>query len=231
MARRIAAIAAVACSLLLAQSQPDSIVLLTTGSFHGNEVQARSGEQWLGLLPESSGFAWKPVTLTTRRVIDPFVDEAGKETGIEVSVADDDPVFLIKGAAGLLGNKVSTVLHDPEGLSFAEKDPLEFALPGHAPYRISVVHGQPGSDSPGKASLLILESGGLRQVLYEWTDGFIDQHCELLWAGDLDGDGRLDLFLNLSGHYNVMERTLFLSSGRSEGDLVKRIAVFRTVGC
>jgi hypothetical protein len=77
----------------------------------------------------------------------------------------------------------------------------------------------------------MLQSGGTEQIPYEWPDGFSDQHCELFWAGDLDGDGRLDLVMNLSGHYNVSETTLFLSSTRQQGKLVRKAAVFRIVGC
>ena len=53
----------------------------------------------------------------------------------------------------------------------------------------------------------------------------------LLWAGDLDGDGRLDLYMNLSTHYNVSARRLFLSSAAASGALVREVAVFQTTGC
>ena len=78
---------------------------------------------------------------------------------------------------------------------------------------------------------MVLESDGISQTLYEWPHGFSDQHCELIWAGDLDGDGKLDLYIDLSDHYNVMGKTLFLSSKRQPGKLVERIAQFLTVGC
>ena len=52
----------------------------------------------------------------------------------------------------------------------------------------------------------------------------------LLWAGDLDRDGKLDLLMDLTNHYNASEYTLFLSF-ISEGDsLLKKVAKFRKVG-
>lgn len=84
---------------------------------------------------------------------------------------------------------------------------------------------------PPRVSRLLLEHEGLVQVLYEWPEGFIDQQCELVWAGDLDGDGALDLCMNLSDHYNANETTLFLSSKRGKGKLLERGAAFRTIGC
>ena len=124
-----------------------------------------------------------------------------------------------------------TVLHSPEGLNLPEKDALELDLQGDAVYRIRVIDRRVSDDSPEKPSRLVTESEGMSQVLHEWPSGLLDQHCELVWAGDLDGDGKLDLFMILSDHYNVMERTLFLSSRLSKLDFVKRIASFVTVGC
>jgi hypothetical protein len=229
MARYTAVIVAAIGTFVSAQGQRDSASLLTTGAFHGDEVHARTGEQWLGLFQAPSGFVWRVVALTTRRVNDPVVDEPNEKTGIEVRVPGGEPVLLTKSIAGLLGARVRTVLHSPEGLSLPEKDALELDL--DAAYRLRVVDRRLSDEAPEKRSRLVLESHGISQVLYEWPSGLLDQHCELVWAGDLDGDGKLDLLMILSDHYNVMERTLFLSSRRSKADFVKRIAAFVTVGC
>ena len=51
-----------------------------------------------------------------------------------------------------------------------------------------------------------------------------DSGAGLLWAGDLDRDGRLDLLLDLSEHYNMSLPTLFLSSAAADSDLVAPVA-------
>lgn len=51
-----------------------------------------------------------------------------------------------------------------------------------------------------------------------------------LWAGDLDGDGRLDLYMDLSASYNVSRRVLLLSSAAAPGDMVRGVASFLTTG-
>ena len=48
---------------------------------------------------------------------------------------------------------------------------------------------------------------------------------------DVNGDGKIDLLMNLSDHYNVNEMTLLLSLKRPRGSLVEKVAVFRTTGC
>ena len=47
---------------------------------------------------------------------------------------------------------------------------------------------------------------------------------QILWAGDIDRDGKLDLLLDLTDHYNVSIPTLFLSSEAAEDELVAEVA-------
>ena len=53
----------------------------------------------------------------------------------------------------------------------------------------------------------------------------------ILWAGDIDRDGRLDLLIDMSNHYNVSAPTLFLSSHAGKGQLVARVASLGLSGC
>jgi hypothetical protein len=214
-----------------AYSEPPALSLLRTGSFHGGEVRARSGERWIGLFPSGEGFAWRLVTLITRRVEDPLVDIDGAKSGIEVAVKQGVPVLLLKGLDGIATKKPRVALYSQEGITMPEGEPLELTLAGDANYKLRIVNRRLSDDSPLSPSRLLLESADRSQTLYEWPSGFLDQHCELIWAGDLDGDGKLDLFMTLSDHYNVNEYTLFLSSKRSKGNLVQRVAAFTITGC
>jgi hypothetical protein len=83
----------------------------------------------------------------------------------------------------------------------------------------------------GKPSRFEISDGSRTRVLNDWPDGFLDQMCSLRWADDLDGDGRLDLYMSLSNHYNVTEHTLLLSSHAKDGQVVGVAAVWRTTGC
>ena len=75
---------------------------------------------------------------------------------------------------------------------------------------------------------MVLSEGDRRQVLYS-TDGFADEpHFEIEWAGDLDGDGELDLVANLSRKYSWHPHCLLLSSMASEHELVGQAACFET---
>lgn len=51
------------------------------------------------------------------------------------------------------------------------------------------------------------------------------------WAGDLDGDGKLDLILSTGSDGYAGIKTLYLSSHAEEGKLVRRVAWFSSSSC
>ena len=51
-----------------------------------------------------------------------------------------------------------------------------------------------------------------------------DSNISIAWAGDLDGDNKLDLVLNLTLKYSFVHIGLFLSSQAKPGDLVALVA-------
>jgi hypothetical protein len=78
-------------------------------------------------------------------------------------------------------------------------------------------------DYPGDEVWIELRLGGKRQRLgvYRWYEdgiGVIGARDYLVWAGDLDGDGKLDLLMRWND-YDV-DQTLFLSSLAKPGEIV-----------
>ena len=73
---------------------------------------------------------------------------------------------------------------------------------------------------------IVLRGEDQRQVLYS-ADGFVDEpHFDVVWAGDLDRDGRLDLIVNLHRKYSRHPYRLLLSSAAATGELVGDAALF-----
>ena len=69
----------------------------------------------------------------------------------------------------------------------------------------------------GKVSDTILD---VKKGNYEGGTGFY-----IIWAGDLDGDGNLDMFVNAPDHYATpFYLRLYLSSRATKGHLVKQVA-------
>lgn len=70
-----------------------------------------------------------------------------------------------------------------------------------------------------------------QQVLIDLHGLSEDKPPSIVWAGDLDGDGGLDLLMEVGNHYNVTEYALLLTSAAHGTGLVREVARFRSVGC
>ena len=78
------------------------------------------------------------------------------------------------------------------------------------------------------ARVILTDGRRTTQVLYS-ADGFVDDpHFNVIWAGDLDRDGQLDLVVDLHRKYSWHPRQLLLSTKASRRQLVGEAAVFVT---
>lgn len=226
--RQLLSLAVAIASLCRAEG---SVSLLLPGSFHGDEVKAASGERWLGLVQTGNRFQWRPVRLKVTAVNDPIIDdpESNSQTGKQVSVSGLSPVMLVRGLAGLPQQRLAQAAMAERPVGGLDASEISFEV-GASRYRLSI---PPIIEEyhPDRASEVRLSAGTRSQVLYRWPNGRPDSAANVVWAGDLDGDGKLDLLMELSDHYNVIESTLFLSSRSGPGELVRQVAVFRRVGC
>ncbi len=208
-------------------------------SFHGNEVDAVSGEVWFGLYPSEDGFELIRSEISVEQVFDPIMDaDDSAGTGKKISVDyPTEPLFLVKGLENLIEGMVKTAfsgrrfIYPGETLSFEFEERDYYAMaafgevadagiarPFHFKYRDYQIKF---SHTPWANTQLIASFAGLS----------IDRSPALLWAGDLDRDGKLDLLMDLTYHYNVTLYSLFLSSAAEGDKLVKLVSQFRNTGC
>lgn len=215
--------------------------LLPAGNFHGNEVDSLTGESWLALRVKEGQAALVPTRLRVEAVRDELLDAPGQATGKQVSSTVADALVFLRGA-GLRAGQVELARDVAGGHSGRPHHDLRL---GATAYRIRTHCVPTGVEQEQQrfSCELRLDSGVRRQVLAR-MDGYAetaakdrepvlgdDANPHLIFAGDLDRDGRLDLVFDITDHYNVSRPTLFLSSQAGQGELVRQMAQFESVGC
>lgn len=78
-------------------------------------------------------------------------------------------------------------------------------------------------------SMALTWEGGT-QTLFT-LPGLDEAHPRLVFAGDLDGDGEVDLILDETWHYNLGQLSLWLSSAAEPGQRLGRVAMQESTGC
>lgn len=224
--------------LLSPSAQPQrnvgEVLLMETGEgFHGNEIHARTGEKWLGLFLEKGQSYLATTTVRIRRVNDPVIDESpNQRTGKAVQVDRKlKPRFLVKGATTLRPGNITTIFAGLKPLK--NGDSLSLQL-GTESYTLKTLTKRADQQVPlaGDAKLVLTKGTSVQTLLslHQALDAQTEDAWELLWAGDLDQDGKLDLYLNHL-FYNGEEKLLFLSSQAPKNKLVRVLARFAIVGC
>lgn len=214
------------------------------GVFHEGEVTAQTGERWQGLYPTAAGVDVRSLAITVETVRDGVVDDAdGPYTGVRVSTPFSSPVdgygYSEDAALALVRRPTAPFPAGPVPTVFVGTWPVQsgrlaLAL-GDARYELQIVEGpetvwMPQREVGRPDRVLLLMQDERRQPISAIVGGDAGSPA-LLWAGDLDGDGRLDLIMDETTHYNLSAPALFLSSAAEAGHLVRRVARHHSVGC
>lgn len=209
-------------SVLAALRQPE-VRILQVGEFFC-EITAEPNEVWLGLYPTKSGYTLMPTTVRVDAFYDPAIRDDEDVTGAtRVSVPGQNaPLFLIKGLDALKAGMVKTLFSGRLPLESS----VEFTLDSESTYTIAAFGGLK-SNSGSVDYRVELVKGSRSQVIcsFEMSNAAVSY---LLWAGDIDKDGELDLLVDSICDYNASGPALFLSSLAEDGNLLQKAAQFET---
>jgi hypothetical protein len=222
-------------ALLMGAAQP--VQVHPTGDLHGDETLLADGEAWLALLATPDGARLQQVSVKVDAVEDPLLDAPGERSGRRVSVpALSGDVLLRMSGGRLREGPVARAQHG--SVVDWRRERLTIDLAGQASAQLALSCDTAAAAAP--QCELWLEQAGLRQrlVRHDALPGSDDElhvgndaPLAMLFAGDLDGDGRLDLILDTSEHYNASQPTLFLSGDAAPGELLRAVAQHRITGC
>ena len=210
--------------------------VLFTDLFHGDEVTAKSGEPFLALVcNDRDECVLQPVKIDVSLEFDPVVDAEDERTGKRVRAHGVESAYLLRSSRLSAGPVTSARPAATDLLPVSKPQTITL---GTSKY---VLHYRCGNaaDPDGFVNCsLVLTGNGVTQVLAVFgalDEGgginSLDAEQYVVFAGDLDHDGRLDLLANVSGHWNEWHPALFLSSAAKDGELVARVAELVATGC
>ncbi|MDR0242617.1 MAG: hypothetical protein LBJ65_13530 [Burkholderia sp.] len=194
-----------ASSAFAQDREPDSCLVLHPTRIAPDDVGEagdHSGGGWLGLVP--SGNHW---TLAPARVRFEPVQPEGDIVDIK---SDPEKAVALFRCKSLRQGKV-----DAANLVFPTGGKV--IGPGASPLRF-VLHGRRFTLRHTVTGAVIAEGGGRRSVLHDFGGSSPPFRASLIWAGDVDRDGRLDLLMEFESDLGA-SFCLFTSSSAKENEL------------
>lgn len=190
--------------------------VLETGVY--DKIVLDGGEVWLGVYPSGNQADVRECKLRVRRVPNEMDDGNTPATKVEAT-PNREPLFLLKGSPSVKPGKVRSLY------TWTDEVPQTIHLNlGGKKYRLVTSEEE---ESDGRAvSRLRLKLDGKQMVL---GDCGIRDSIYPAWAGDLDGDGRLDVYVRIEHHNFAMEQILFLSSADPTGKALTARAAKLTI--
>jgi hypothetical protein len=239
-------VGAIALLASASASAGDGVHLALSG-LHLAADPVRGGGDWWGIFPEGEGYTFQPVRVRVEAVIDPLADGDTRKTATQITAPGNlQELPLIRGLMSAVAGPLKSLKPAKNWKFIAPGDTIKLPLgrddvddqmrivasgngvvKKSGPSDVTVISGYQlrlvqGSGGEQHAQLLV--------ALPEFFRFADDYGPELLWAGDLDRDGRLDLLYNLSSFYMYTHLALFLSSAAKDGELVGLVARWNAVG-
>ncbi|MCL9806673.1 hypothetical protein NAT51_14145 [Flavobacterium amniphilum] len=213
-------------------------LLLAGGVFHDDEVKEGSDtKSWMGIFETKNGFLLAETKITMAHAHDAILDETEDDkTGWEIDTTlKDTCLYLIEKIPSLTERKIKTV-KVPE--TILPKKKFKFTFSGNQ-YTLSAEGTMKKQDEESDYEVLTDYrlyltaniNGKDHTALLVAQDIFDDQMIKILFAGDIDGDGKLDLIIDTSYHYNMGRPTLYLSKPADDNQIIKPVGMFTFVGC
>ena len=210
--------------LSTAPGRPQFLVL-SEGQFHKGEVVQPAEGQWMGVFQNEYRCELHRVELNFLPYHDVVLDSPEDTTGTEVSLAGDT-----SGTLFFLWSLDSVFQEGPLPTAAVNTGNI---LPDTT-FQLSAEGVEPCAVEATDEGLFV-RSGGITQRVsdvYPQSAQWEERSVSILWAGDLDGDGRMDLLLDEHFHYNVyIGYLLYLSSAADPGQLLEEAAAFIATGC
>ena len=186
---------------------------------------------WLALETDSTetDFNIVKANIKLERTHAPMGDEKDSSWLQIENANSSSAIFYVSGSNKIKPNKVKTVSNSPIQIMPGEKKIFNF---NNETYTLKATGSLDSNQYGIHASnySLFIENAGISTLLSS-APYFDDAMIEVLFIGDVDGDGKLDFLIDNSNKYSYRDYCLFLSSYATKGECVRLVAGKHTMGC
>ena len=207
----------------VAQSQSAIPVILPPGDeYTVDEMPSETPGLWWVLHRRADSYGLVQAAVAVDAIHDSCVDETpGERSGRRVRVPSvAEPVLLLRGIVNLQPGPIQSASLPSDLNGFGK-----ILRVGWAGRTVEFRHV-----TMGDGFRVELADGERVKSLYgnDWHD---EGSWSLIWAGDLNGDGHLDVVMNASHKYSVHTARLFLSRVRDGSVVLEEAANFTHTAC
>lgn len=195
--------------------------IIQLGTYHSGEAEMNSGTNFYAVIKKKGKYYIKKDKIYVKAVRDEISDKINEKTGRKIysKLKNVEYSFLFRGIDAVENSIIPGI---KEGRYGEIRDSLFIEDTNRKKYIFS-------SKFDKKFSLdLQIENQNINFFINDWSN---DSIPSLEWAGDINGDGLLDFFINDSDHYNFTSITLYISSKKNGKIKYKSIGSIKSVGC
>lgn len=213
--------------------------ILLESTFHEDEIdESYLNQKWFALVKNKKEYQLTKTKLIAKRIHDAILDESENDkTGWEITTASKDTTLLLIEEQSYLSERKIQNYNLPEYIY--PQDTISFSYQNRN-YKLFATGGKRKETESSdwyivwnyKLYLTTTVNGIEVTELLVASPRFDDAMIRILFAGDIDGDEKLDLILDNSNHYNTSSPTLYLSKPAStENKIIKPVGIHTSVGC
>jgi hypothetical protein len=192
--------------------------LLLPKSYHSNELDGvENGSTWLGLFLGKQGYYTAQTKIFKNKVHDDVVDADSENTGWMVTVENTDSCLMLTKLGLLLPiTNIEKILSEQEPMPPYDKLTFLYKEGTYQLYATGMINTENNMVTNYRLYADVTIDGRTQTSLLMTTSGFNETIATVLFAGDLNGDGLVDLIINTSTHYNTFKPTLYLSNSHRQ---------------